>query len=54
VKTTKKLEIKKVTLQNLDEPKLDAVAGGITLVACSKVYTLCDVDTCGGQNTCYC
>ena len=25
---TKKLEIKKVTLRNLDEPTLDAMAGG--------------------------
>jgi hypothetical protein len=27
-KKTKKLEIKKVTLRNLDEPTLDAMAGG--------------------------
>lgn len=31
MKTTKKLEIKKVTLQNLDEPTLDAMAGGYAI-----------------------
>jgi hypothetical protein len=47
MKKTKKLEIKKVTLQNLDEPTLDAVAGGLMT---SKV--LCTVGCTG--NTCRC
>ncbi len=29
-KKTKKLEIKKVTLQNLDEPTLSAMPGGVS------------------------
>jgi hypothetical protein len=42
-KKTKKLEITKVTLQNLDEPTLNAVAGGYTM-------TTIVPKTCG---TCY-
>jgi hypothetical protein len=34
VKKTKKLEIKKVTLRNLDEPTLDAMAGGTGTDTC--------------------
>jgi hypothetical protein len=41
---TKKLGIKKVTLQNLDEPTLDAMAGG-----CCPTVTC---DTLCGQHTC--
>jgi hypothetical protein len=44
-KKTKKLEIKKVTLQNLDDPTLDAMAGGATAktVCIPKACTItCD------------
>jgi hypothetical protein len=44
VKNIKKLQIKKVTLRNLDEPALNAMAGGITgtcletlCIACATV-----------------
>jgi len=45
MKKTKKLEIKKVTLQNLDEPTLDGVAGGKSLLCtafCTGNTCLCD------------
>jgi hypothetical protein len=35
VKITKKLEIKKVTLRDIDEPKLDAMAGGASTTPCT-------------------
>ena len=40
---TKKLEIKKVTLQDLDDPSLDAVAGGvpITFTSCPPKCLTC-------------
>ena len=51
-KETKKLEIKKVTLQNLDEPTLDAMAGG----CCPTIpcITKQEQDTCVTctQHTC--
>lgn len=56
MKKTKKLEIKKVTLRNLDEPTLDAVAGGITGITCfnsvcvGTCFRTCN--TCGDQNSC--
>jgi hypothetical protein len=43
MKKTKKLEIKKVTLRNLDEPTMDAMAGGITGTC---LLTICIVNTC--------
>jgi hypothetical protein len=43
VKKTKKLAIKKVTLRNVDEPTLDAVAGGLLLTN----YVTC-LKTCSG------
>ena len=43
VKRTKKLAIKKVTLRNVDEPTLDAVAGGLLLTN----YVTC-LKTCSG------
>jgi hypothetical protein len=56
VKTTKKLEIKKVTLRNLDQLTLDAVAGGILTPGLAYSYTACAtgrfVDTCPGYKTC--
>ena len=48
MKTTKKLEIKKVTLQDLDKPKLDAMAGGGT-VLCTRADL-----SCGVKFTCLC
>jgi len=51
VKKLKKLAIKKVTLRNLDEPSLDAVAGGATGTC---VVTICPKScdgTCGA--TCH-
>ncbi len=56
MKDTKKLVLKKMTLQNLDEPVLDAVAGGLTSVTCfnsvcvGTCFRTCD--TCGDQNSC--
>jgi hypothetical protein len=53
VKNTTKLGIKKVTLRNLDEPTLDAMAGGWTIPtvnAPSCVKTMCA--TCIIGNTC--
>jgi len=43
VKKIKKLEIKKVTLRNVDEPTLDAVAGGLLFTN----YVTC-LKTCSG------
>jgi hypothetical protein len=59
VKATKKLEIKKVTLQDLDEPKLDAMAGGVSFdgqiwtcnICGTKLPTVCP-NTCNGD-TCF-
>ncbi|MFZ0771839.1 MAG: TIGR04149 family rSAM-modified RiPP [Candidatus Sulfotelmatobacter sp.] len=47
MKKTKKLEIKKVTLQNLDEPTLSVIAGGGTGggITC-YVTCLCSVVVC--------
>ncbi|MFZ0771840.1 MAG: class I lanthipeptide [Candidatus Sulfotelmatobacter sp.] len=56
MKKIKKLELKKVTLRNLDEPILDAVAGGITGVTCfisvcnGTCFRTCE--TCGGGTSC--
>jgi hypothetical protein len=57
VKKTTKLAIKKVTLQNLDEPTLNEVAGAITGATCFKSACggTCPVrtcSTCGGQQSC--
>jgi hypothetical protein len=54
VKRTKKLEIKKVTLRNLDEPTLGAMAGGGTGggITC-YVTCLCSMVAClTKQKTC--
>jgi hypothetical protein len=46
VKKTNKLEVKKVTLRSLDEPTLDAVAGGFPTRACTLMNTcLCENTT---------
>jgi hypothetical protein len=50
VKTTKKLEIKKVTLRDIDEPKLDAMAGGMTYI----YGTRAGMCTAGPQTFCTC
>jgi hypothetical protein len=34
-----KLQLKKVTLKNLDEPKLETVAGGLTTTGCTECPT---------------
>ena len=36
------LGIKKVTLRNLDEPTLDAIAGGIKTTTCPLTLRTCD------------
>jgi hypothetical protein len=42
MKRTKKLEIKKVTLKNLDEPTLNAIAGGSGVITCvGKTCSTC-------------
>lgn len=41
VKKIKKLAIKKVTLQDLDEPKLNAVAGGYLHAARRHLWNMC-------------
>jgi len=49
VKKLKKLEIKKVTLRNLDEVKLEAVAGGLTgsgPTACPQICNITKIKTC--------
>jgi natural product precursor len=48
VKKIKKLAIKKVTLQDLDEPKLNAVAGGYY----TQPGATCG--TCAAQTDCTC
>ena len=48
MKTTKKLEIKKVTLRDIDEPKLDAMAGGMTYIYGTSYCTA------GPQTFCTC
>jgi natural product precursor len=54
MKKLRKLEIKKVTLQNLDEPLLNRVAGGNTTPTCVKscggTCFSCN-DSCGGTCT---
>jgi hypothetical protein len=56
VKTTKKLEIKKVTLRDLDEPTLNNVVGGITGVTCfvsaCKGTCVRTCATCEGGTSC--
>lgn len=43
---SEKLEFKKITLRNLDETMLDAVAGGNTLLTNYTCITNCIKDTC--------
>ncbi|MFZ1005734.1 MAG: class I lanthipeptide [Candidatus Sulfotelmatobacter sp.] len=43
---SEKLELKKVTLKNLDETTLDAIAGGNTLLTNYTCITNCIKDTC--------
>jgi hypothetical protein len=43
---SEKLELKKITLRNLDETMLDAVAGGNTLLTNYTCITNCIKDTC--------
>jgi natural product precursor len=38
-KKLKKLALKKVTLKNLDENKIDTVAGGFTTTGCTECPT---------------
>jgi hypothetical protein len=49
MKKAKKLEIKKVTLKNLDEPVLNEVAGALTGTC---LITICIGNTCPGKTTC--
>jgi len=49
VKKLKKIGIKKITLQDLDGPTLDAVAGAHPNTVkpyCATNYTQCEVSTC--------
>jgi natural product precursor len=43
MKKLKKLAIKKVTLQNLDEPKLEAIAGGLTGPGPTSCPQICNI-----------
>lgn len=47
MKKSEKLKLKKITLKNLDESTLDAVAGGNTLLTNYTCITNCIKDTCG-------
>ncbi len=49
MKKIKTLTIKKVTLRDLDEPSLDAVAGGITATC---LITICIGNTCPNHASC--
>jgi hypothetical protein len=49
MKRQRKLELKKITLKNLDEPTLDAVAGALTGTC---LITICIGNTCPGKATC--
>jgi hypothetical protein len=46
MKKSEKLELKKITLRNLDEPTLDAVDGGNTLLTNYTCVTNCIKDSC--------
>lgn len=46
MKKKKQLAIKKVTLRNLDESTLDAIAGGATTSTCSGMNTCSPMSTC--------
>jgi hypothetical protein len=46
MKKSEKLELKKITLRNLDESTLDAVGGGNTLLTNFTCITNCIKDTC--------
>lgn len=53
MKKTKKLGIKKVTLQNLDEPTLSAIGGGGTGGGITCYNTcVCSVVACPTKKTC--
>jgi len=43
MKKTKKLGIKKVTLRDLDEPKLQAMAGGLTGAGPTDCPQICNI-----------
>lgn len=47
MKKTKKLEIRKVTLRNVDEPALNAMAGGITGTCLQTLCIACATVTVG-------
>jgi len=47
MKKLKKLELKKVTLRNLDEPKLDAMAGGTGATCAATCGCTSILKTCG-------
>jgi natural product precursor len=51
MKKLKKLQLKKVTLKNLDEPQLDTVAGGLTTTGCTECPT--SRETCLGCSSIY-
>jgi hypothetical protein len=52
MKKKKKLGIKKLTLRNLGEPTLDAIAGGNTVTCIGNQTCLPTCATAAGQNTC--
>ncbi len=55
MKKLTKLQIRKVTLKNLDEPQLDVVAGAITGTCLNTICigsTCVDHITCVGYKTC--
>jgi hypothetical protein len=56
MKNLSKLTIKKITLRNLDESELDAVAGACCGPPTSPLYPTCHGKTCGvtcnGAATC--
>jgi hypothetical protein len=47
VRNTKKLQLKKVTLRNLDEPMLNEMAGGITGTCLETLCIACATVTVG-------
>jgi len=54
MKKIKKLALRKVTLQNLDEPKLDKVAGAIPLSYTSGCVKCVTCPTCFGPTCIKC
>lgn len=55
MKKSNKLQIKKITLRTLDEPELNAIAGGVTGPDSRCTSELCPTirfPTCPNQHTC--